>query len=330
MKKERYYFLDFLKVIGLICILFSHVISPRLYIRSFDVPLMVIISSILANISYEKKIKEKNYSNKEYIISRFKRLVIPTWIFLVFYFLFQFLIFKNQYTTRYYIDSFLLTRYAIGYVWIILIYLYCSLLVPFFHKIGFSFKSLFLIIGIYILYEIFYYFRIGFDYKIIETTFYYIIPYGFIAYLGYFYPKMKDKRKDQIIGFSFLFFISCLLFYYFKNNTFPYLYDYKYPPILYYLSYGVLISFILLTYTQYHTISLFKSKIITFISKHSLWIYLWHILVLDIYPYLKLPDLWYLKYIVVSIITLSIVYIENKLLDKIENDQNKKYLKYFR
>lgn len=72
-------YLDFLKVIGILGIIFSHVEPPGIIImaRSFDVPLMVLISAILAKQSFEKT----NRNAISYIIERVKRLVIPTWIF---------------------------------------------------------------------------------------------------------------------------------------------------------------------------------------------------------------------------------------------------------
>lgn len=49
-KKRRLYYLDFLKTVGLFCIIIAHVNPPNciIAVRSFDVPLMVIISSFLA------------------------------------------------------------------------------------------------------------------------------------------------------------------------------------------------------------------------------------------------------------------------------------------
>ena len=53
---NRIAYVDFLKIIGLSCIILAHVNPPAwiMMLRSFDVPLMVIISSILAELSYSK------------------------------------------------------------------------------------------------------------------------------------------------------------------------------------------------------------------------------------------------------------------------------------
>ena len=85
--KTRLAYIDFLKFIGLTGIIIAHVSPPDLMImlRNFDVPFMVILSSILAQISFDRQNHNK-VSVVKYYFSRFKRLVIPTWIFLGIYF----------------------------------------------------------------------------------------------------------------------------------------------------------------------------------------------------------------------------------------------------
>ena len=151
MEKKRLNYIDFLKFIGLTGIILAHVGSPNyvIMIRNFDVPLMVLLSSMLA----AKSIKKYN-SNIAYWISRIKRLVIPTWIFLVIYFIIKAIITNKTTSIEYDLVSFILTKYGIGYIWIILIYLYSALLIPLFKKIKFSTKNNIIILLIYLLYEI--------------------------------------------------------------------------------------------------------------------------------------------------------------------------------
>ena len=91
----------------------------------------------------------------------------------------------------------MLTRYGIGYVWIMLIYLYSAMLIPAFAKLKLSSKGFIIVCATYILYEIAYYYKLGlngsgFIKDFIDTTFYYIIPYGVLTYLGYNYFKMHS------------------------------------------------------------------------------------------------------------------------------------------
>ena len=154
--------MDFLKSIGLICVIIAHVNPPPfiMMLRGFDVPLMIILSALLAERSYNKRLVAGS-SIKTYYVSRFMRLVTPTWIFLALFFVAYAIMSGKFESIEYYLYSFGLTRYGIGYVWIILIYLYCAILVPLFDKISFTPLNSIIIIICYILYEICFYYSIG-------------------------------------------------------------------------------------------------------------------------------------------------------------------------
>ena len=79
--------IDFLKTVGLLCIILAHVGAPDwlMMIRSFDVPLMVILSALLAGRSYAKHARTGK-TVLSYYAARVKRLVLPTWIFLTLFF----------------------------------------------------------------------------------------------------------------------------------------------------------------------------------------------------------------------------------------------------
>ena len=329
--KQRLYYIDLLKAIGLTCIIIAHVNPPSwlFMFRNFDVPLMVIISSLLAEKSYQKYGKDFR-SIFKYFISRIKRLVIPTWIFLTIYFIIRAIAQKELFSIDYYINTYLLTRYGFGYVWIILIYLYSALLVPLFAKFKFSYKSILAIVLIYILYEICYCSGIGVNSKTVETTFYYIIPYGLLTFLGYNFSKISYKGKYIIIAISFLLFAGLAAYYAITTESLQNVQIAKYPPRLYYLSYGVFCSFSLLCIASKIKEKYLKNKVIEFISAHSMWLYLWHILVLGLYEKLNLPKNWILKFIVVFSTSAIIVLTINKILDLIEKKRKFAILIYLR
>ena len=329
---KRLYYIDFLKALGLAGIIVAHVQAPdwAIMIRNFDVPLMVIISSYLAAHSYDKyagSIKE----TIKYLWLRFKRLVFPTWIFLLLYFGLQAILDHGFYDSEYYAYSFALTRYGISFVWVILIYLYSALLVPVFKKIGTSKVAILILAGLYIVYELCYYHGIGVDNKIIDTTFYYIIPYGILTFLGYNYRRMSERTKRWIIVWSgILFAVLAVYFTLINGGVFQIVQIAKYPPRIYYLSFGVFVSFLLMTVLEKYDLRLFKNKIIGFISAHSMWIYLWHILVIFVYEKLHLPENWVLKYIVVFTGAVVVTLVVNKILDVIEKRMKLKVIKYLR
>jgi peptidoglycan/LPS O-acetylase OafA/YrhL len=224
-----------------------------------------------------------------------------------------------------------LTKYGIGYVWIMLIYLYSALLVPIIERIGFSVKAIVTVILFYLAYEILYHFQIGTNNIFIETTFYYIIPYGLLTYIGYNLEKIKRKKLIVYIAANLVFFIATAFYLYARTGSLQQVQAYKYPPRLYYLSYGIFCSLSLMTicknkrYEKY-----FNNRIMQYISSHSMWIYLWHILTLSAYEKLHLPENWILKFLAVSISAILIVILVNKFLDKLEKRKHIKLFDYLR
>ena len=328
---NRLNYIDFLKFLGLTGIILAHVKSPDavILLRSFDVPLMVLLSAFLSYRSWNK-FKASNLSTTQYYLSRFKRLVFPVWIFLTVYFCIYAVLNRHLFDFSYYIYSYGLTRYGIGYVWIILIYLYCALLVPLFDRIEYSRKSLLAVGLVYVLYEIAFYYKIGTTSKLLMSTIYYIIPYGTIAFIGFYYEKMSQTTRRIIWGFSAVVFIICACFYWTVNGSFQLVNIVKFPPRLYYLSYGILWSFLLLFLCRTKNYKWFWNKVFRFVAAHSMWIYLWHILWLTVYDVLHLPSIWIIKLLVVYVGASLTVIIVNRILNLIERKWNQKIIKYLR
>lgn len=327
---DRIPYIDFLKFIGLTGIIIAHVGSPKWMImaRNFDVPLMVILSSILGVNSY-KKYDGKKHGLFNYYLSRVKRLVIPTWTFLIFYFFLMFILTKRVNNLKYYIDSFCFTRYGIGYVWVILMYLYSAMLIPLYSKTGFSFKTTFCLFIVYLIYEIAFFCQIGTYNKFIDTTFYYIVPYGgVLTYLGYNFHRIKNK--SLVTALSFVVFVGFGIYYWYKFGSPQSVQMSKYPPRCYYLSYGIAISFFLLIICERNNFKIYRNSLVVFVSKHSMWIYLWHILVLSVYGLAELPEVWYLKLVLVYSCSILIVIVVNKGLDLVENRCRFSFFRYLR
>ena len=330
--KKRLNYIDFLKFIGITGIFIAHVNPPRTFvmIRSFDVPMMVILSAFLGKISYRKYHGFPN-GVLHYYRDRIKRLVIPTWLFLLIYFLIERFIGGQQRPARYYFDSFLLTRYGVGYVWIILIYLYSALMVPIFSELYFSFKSFFVLLGVYFLYELAFRYKLGVDNKLFDTVFYYLIPYGgILTYLGCNYHRMSRKIKRIIFLMAFMIYLIGVAYYWHKYGAFQAVQQYKYPPRIYYLSYGIAVTFGLMYFCECNCFSIYRNPVITYVSKHSMWIYLWHVLVLWFYDFWRFPEIWHIKLIVVYAYAAVIVFLVNQLLGIIQVKTQSGLLKYLK
>ena len=331
-ENSRKYYIDFLKCVGLSGILLAHAQPPFLinFIRDFDVPLMVLLSAILSEYSYGR-ISNSPQAAKKYILSRFKRLVFPTWIFLCFFFAFNWLVRHRVYEIQYYIDTFALTRYGMGYVWIILVYVYCGLLTPLFHETKWSLKYCLIAALLYLIYEIAYCYQVGTDSRLLMSTFYYIVPYGTLAFFGYHFNRIRTKTKLITLVASFLAFSVCMIYYWISQGAFQSVQIAKYPPRIYFLSYGIMCSVALLLFFEKHSFKWFSHPVIRFISTHSMWIYLWHIFWLTVYNMLHLPgDAWMLKFVFAYICSVVTVMIVNKCLDCLERKIRLPVLKYLR
>ena len=328
MINERNNYLDFLKTFGLALIILAHIPIPSwlLAIRNFDVPLMVFVSGCLTNGSFER-----SESIFAYLKKRIFRLLIPTWIFLSLYFILLYIFSKNGLPEKNIIlKSYLLQDDSIGYVWIIRIYLLCAFSVPFLKKVNFSkLYTWGLIAFIYILYEFACKYRLWMDYRIIECTVYYLIPYGIVLLFGLNWKRFAKKEKKLFLLFSFFVFIILQVLCFYKFGVYCSTQNYKYPPRHLFLAHAFLYIFLLMQFESKLNF-LGKNKVIVFISKSTLWIYLWHILVLRLTEHL-IPNVhWSLKYIFVVLISLLIVFIQNKILDVIETKWKIPILKVFR
>ena len=297
-------------------------------LRNFDVHLMVIISALLSQRAFQQQ-KDTPLTSARFCIRRAKRLVYPTWIFLSAYF--SLLFFTGQsYSAEYYFYSFLLTRYAVGYVWIVLIYLYSALLVPLCIKTSTLKYPLLYIGAIYLVYELMCHFKIGTAIKLIDSTVYYIIPYGLLTYLGFNYRRFNSKAKMIIISVSAAIFGGLAVYYWMQHGTFQDVQIAKYPPRANYLSYGIFVSFLLLYVCEKIKLRLYTNRMIVFISHHSMWIYLWHVMALYLYNYWNLPRIWYIKFPAVYSASIIMVFITNKLFDCIDRDKKCSLFQYLR
>ena len=328
IQNERNYYLDFLKVFGLALIILAHVPIPDWLsmIRNFDVPLMVFISGCLANGSFERSENVFTYFKK-----RIFRLLIPTWIFLSVYFLLLYIFTNNGLPGRNTIlKSYLLQNDSIGFVWIIRIYLLCAFSLPFLKKIDFSKLYTFgIVVFVYILYELSCKYRLWMNYRIIECTVYYLIPYGIVLLFGLNWKRFSRKEKRLLLLFSFLGFTTLQVLYFHKFGEYCFTQKYKYPPRHLFLMHAFWYIFLLMQFESKLNF-LGNNKVIVFISKSTLWIYLWHILGLRLAGKVIPNAHWSLKYVFVLSISLLLVFVQNKILDIIETKWKIPILKVFR
>lgn len=325
---------DGLRAIGLLAIILAHTGPPDIIyqLRNFDVPLMVLISGAVFGMSSGV---DKNYW--VYLWSRIRRLAVPTWIFLTIYFIYLLFIkiffgARFPYSQLDIIKSYTLT-WGVAYIWIIRIFILVAIIIPFFlkmfRKIKDGKKYLLLLAAIYIIYELinlYYsntpflknnpYFNFIFQNYILN-----ILPYGCIAGLGLYLAYARTKTILFMIGGFFILFIS---FSYFYNPIhFTPTQPYKYPPQIYYLSYALFVALSLYLYSKTKQFEKFSgNRLVLFIGRSSLWIYLWHILFLsmwgslEIYLSKSIPKFIFLYFFVLTLAILA-TFLQQRIIKKI-------------
>lgn len=303
---------DYLKVIGLLCVLLAHT-EPGDFIdqiRNFDVPLMVMVSGALFSYSSQTK----RYSLKAYVRQRFWRLMAPVWVFFSFFFSFAYLeswmsdrAFPYDWTEI--LETFS-TIDGIGYVWVVRVFLLIAILSPGLLKLSQSAfksrKSLAIAIAVFLVYEWLATLCENFDTSEIYQTltvvpgtlFYlgyeilvrkiglYAIAYSFVFLLGIGLSNLS--RKSAIVCAGILGTISLLLGIYYSLDAGEFMrtQEYKYPPQLYYLSYALCISILLYLgmdslQKKQKLSNRYLNQFTIFVSSSSLWVYLWHIFFLE-------------------------------------------------
>jgi fucose 4-O-acetylase-like acetyltransferase len=336
--------LDVLRGIGLLCIILAHVGPPRVLfeIRNFDVPLMVLVAGSAFAISTQTRPKLEYL---KYIKSRFIRLVIPTWIFLVTFFLITLIasmIMHKPYpfSSDTILSSFLLLS-GIGCVWIIRVFLLVSLIAPFTLFLGISNpnslkRTFFIILVMYAIYEIsarFIHIPDQTFLKILlNEILFMVIPYGCIFFFGTRLYLMSGKKILFMSFISFLLFAVYAAVLYEKNCHIVPIQTYKYPPTAYYILYAMFFSTCLYWFSQTDIYSYIPGKKwISFLGRSSLWIYLWHILILFLIRWSYISMNFAVQYLVVLGASVSIVMLQVFILDRVllstDSQKTKRILK---
>lgn len=256
----------------------------------------------------------------QYYAKRFFRLVLPTWIFVTFYFLLNNIFEFQQLTERQILRTYLLQDASIGYVWIIYIYLICALLMPLLVHVDLrKLSHVVACILIFCLYLAIIDLSDSYLYRIFVL---YPIIYGLISVIG-----VNFRRVDRRIWVAFG--ILCLAVFFAvaiclwqENGVFVRTgSEYKYPPRVYYLAYTIGCSLLLLSAAEKLKHRLKANRVVTFIGSSTLWLYLWHILGLQIAK--RLTESEPVRMLIVILFSLAVVYVQSTIVAAIEKRTGK-------
>lgn len=129
---------------------------------------------------------------------------------------------------------------------------------------------------------------------------------------------MKRKQVILLISILVVVFSTAGVYYGFASVSIE-----KYPPTGYYLSYGLFVSIVLYYLVNMNKkviVKIRESKIVGWISKNSLWIYLWHIVPVKIlieYKILVIEN-WVLNYFIIVFFGMVVTLICNKVTEYVK------------
>ena len=329
--------IDFLRFTGLMMIILAHVYPPPwlFQLRNFDVPLMVFISGL----SYRLSVKDEPY--RSYVWARVQRLVFPVWIFLTLFFTLLALTAYPMPLPSFYTiwRSYLLVD-GIGYVWVIRIFLFVALIGPLVYWYHLRQRShawyLSSLALIYASYEAMVAWLQPTDpltRLLLTHVVYYVIPYGLIFAIGLRVPDLSQAALVRLLALCSAGYLVWLGYYGLIQEGAGWLptQKFKYPPTSYYLSFALMMAFVL--YLASERIMAFCQQVrleslILFIGSNSIWIYLWHILYLQVFKSLDGFVSWYLSVLLCSILTTYLqVQLVQRLLEGVTDKAKKKLVR---
>jgi hypothetical protein len=355
--------IDYMRAIAIVAIIIIHVIAwhdssittdytkvQSLFnlrnILQFSVVTIVICSGFslyLNNININLNFQEL----KEFYKKRLKRILFPWWIFLYAFFIIHaviqiiFNIELVDLSTEYIINSFLMIG-GVGFGWLILLMILIAILFPFLKYLYDKSNKIILfasLITLYLLSIISYYNNpldifntTANNIHILSSVFLvvsFILGWSIIYLIGFVlgsYYQEHAMKKEITLTFLFIIIFLVINFAYDSLNMNKTLYLNKYPPSPFYLSFGLMITFMLLSffYIYKRPIHEYLRKIISFLSDNSYWLFMWNALTLSfIIPMLTLfkIDNIYLKLgidILLNILAVSVLVVLQKKFIKIE------------
>ena len=322
---NRLVYVDYLKVIGLLLIILAHVNAPDwlMQLRSFDVPLMVFVSAYLAKRSFN------NIDIKGYYKKRILRLAVPAWIFLIVFYSAIMVAYESPSIVDV-IKAFFFQRdaYMVGMLWVIWVYLVCAFIIPLINRLGYSKRSVVIVFTVYAIFELMCIFSNFTSNRLVYCTIMTVIPWGTVAFIGFNYDKFTRQHKLLLISVFAGIFCIIAIWMAVTNGCFVQTNEYKYPARIYYLSFAMPIIIVL--FDGLKKMKIKGNKIVTFISGSSLWIYLWHILLLYVIKNIITNDsLWLLQYCGIIICASTVTLIQNIVVKRLMKRFGWEFLKIF-
>lgn len=328
--ENRNYKIDILRTIGTFLVILAHMQIPAAlsHIRTFDVVMLVWISGISFAISYEDK--RRPYGR--YLKKRVEKLIIPVWVLITVIFIASYIVClatgHNQlYSTQKMLLSYLFSDDGIGYIWIAKVYFLIAVISYMLYALNKKIKNdviFFLCITVLLsLNQILVFVSVRYNIYVLKQYFLYLLSYSTVAVLGMRCYTNKGFTKKCLIYSGSLFAVLQVIQMINHLGFAPG--NYKYPPEVYYLFYGIFVGTVL-----YLILPNIKIKKVTWFSLNSYSIYLFHILIMLAYNMsvdilkLELLEKWYIEFPIVVALSIICTLLLNKSKQMMGGNKNVK------
>jgi len=259
--------------------------------RNINLDLMRLLGVLIIMVAHAVIYSTREIAGWAFIQKRLSRLIFPTWVFLAVGFSVTYLItvmnhVEYPFSLSEIVESFLFYD-GIGFVWVFKVYIILALLTPFAIKFSQSKMSnhtyFALLIALYILYELVLALvvnAISPEYlRFFNSVIFVIAPYSILYLYGMRASLLSNRQLIGVLLLSLTIFVSLMIFKYIQLGQFVTSQEFKYPPTLYYLSYAFFaLNSVYLVIRAVEIKSTKLREVIFWLSSHSLWIYLWHIM----------------------------------------------------
>ena len=276
-------------------------------LRSFDVPMMVFLSGVVYSNS---KTASSRYTT--YVYKRFVRIIIPAWIFIILYFGF---IKHDEFAT-------IVSRFCLltdWYVWIMRVFFIIAIVAPIISKFLDSISTIqcyYTLLALLLFNEILCRLPIAYGRSAdINVIIIMNVAYVLIFSFGYIIKRTKNKISYGLIMFFSMLYVTVAGWYWYRTGEYVLTQTQKYPPRLYYLSYAFAWFYVLWILKDRIT-SLAKTihvmDLLSFVGSHTMWIYFWHIVILD---YVGVLESYNSRYAVTLIVAVLITYFQHQIIE---------------
>lgn len=298
MQHRRNPYIDLLRATGLLLIVMAHTWPPAWMaaLRPFVVPMLVMISAACY--------RNPENSYRAYLKKRFRRIYIPTAIFLTIFFLLLLAAHLSGLAPMITYDKIvgsylLLDTPSIGYVWIMRTMLLMAIIIPGLDRIlkKASLTTTLLLLALLTAAQHF----LWQGTRLLSNPVAKILTDQFLLYVTGYAPfailglTMHRLSRSTLVAITIAAGVLTIGFAYFRANGFDPDF-YKYPPRSLYLYYGLCVCCLLILLRPVLS-KAGQNRAVTYLSTRSLDIYLWHIIpIYMMLPISHISGMWFARY----------------------------------